>query len=104
MKLDNETIFAIVLISIPFIITLARIIVVRRDGIEADAVVTCLDEHDSTTADGDLVTYEDVIVRYRTKEGRLVESSLVNPKCNMNIGDWVTIKYIPGKEDNPVLV
>ena len=104
MKLDNETIFAIVLISIPFIITLARIIVVRRDGIEADAVVTCLDEHDSTTADGDLVTYEDVIVRYRTKEGRLVESSLVNPKCNMKIGDWVTIKYIPGKEDNPVLV
>ena len=104
MNLDDGTIFVIVLFSIPFLVVLARIIVVRRDGIEAEAVVTYLDEHDSTTADGDLVTYEEVFVRYRTKEGRLVESSLVNPKGYMRIGEWVTIKYIPGQENHPVLV
>ncbi len=104
MRLDNETIITIILIGIPFMIVLARIFIVKRDGIEVEAVVTYLDEYDSTDADGDLITHESVYVRYRTQEGRLVETSLVNPKWNMRVGDWVTIKYLPGKEDNPVLV
>ena len=104
MRLDNETIITIILIGIPFLIVFARIFIVKRDGIEAEAVVTYIDEFDSADADGDLITYETVYVRYRTNEGRLVQTSLVNPKSNLRIGDWITIKYIPGMEDNPVLV
>ena len=104
MRFDTETIVAIIIIGIPLLIIIYRIFYTRMKGIEAEAVVTDLDESYSTDADGDTFIHTHVYVRYRTQDGRRVEGELANPRNYMNIGDWVTIKYLPGREDNPVLV
>ena len=80
-----------------------RIIRVKMTEIETDAVVTRLEEHNTTDADGIPSEYYEAYVRYRTEDGRTVNASLANSDCFLNIGDWVKIKYIPGNEDYPVL-
>ena len=77
---------------------------VKRNGIEAEAYVTRLEEHESTDSDGDMSVYYDVYVLYTTKEGRRVEAALSNPKNRLTPGDRVTIKYLPGKEEQPVFI
>ena len=104
MRFDSEMIIAIVIIGIPFLIVLFRIFYTKMNGIEADAVVTRYDDDYTMDADGDLIPSTHVYVRYRTQEGRLVEGELANPKNSLGIGDFVTVRYLPGREENPVLV
>ena len=103
MRFDMETVLPFVLVGIPFLIAIGRIIMIKRKGIEADAVVIGFEDHDTTDGEGMPMTYTDVLVRYRTQEGRIVEAALANAKNSLCLGERVMIKYIPGREDNPVL-
>jgi len=103
MKFDWEMIVAMIIVGVPFLIVIGRILFTKMRGVDAEAVVVRLDESSSTDADGDIWTQTHVYVRYQTQDGRRVEGELANPKNFMSVGDWVTIKYVPGREDNPVL-
>ena len=43
------------------------------------------------------------IVRYTNQNGTLVEAALANPKKGLAEGGRVRIKYLPGRENYPVL-
>ena len=72
-------------------------------GVEVNAFITRLEEHETTDADGIPSEYYEVYVRYQTKDGKTVNTSLANSTAFLNVGDLVRIKYIPGQEDYPVL-
>ncbi len=86
-----------------FIWTYFKIFRVRMMGIEADAEVTRMEEHETIDSDGLHSEYYDAYVRFQAQDGRTVNACLANSICSLNVGDWVKIRYIPGKEDYPVM-
>ena len=103
MQIDSFSLIIILFVAGSFLLTFIKIIRVKLTGVEADAVVTRLEEHDVSDADGIPREYYDVYVRYQTKEGNTVTASLANSDDSLCVGDWVRIKYIPGKDNYPVL-
>lgn len=103
MRYINFEVMIIAFVALSFLWTLFKIIRVRMLGVEVNAFITRLEEHESTDADGIPSEYYEVYVRYQTKDGRTVNTSLANSTAFLNVGDLVRIKYIPGQEDYPVL-
>lgn len=103
MRYINFEVMIIAFIALSFLWTLFKIIRVRMLGVEVNAFITRLEEHETTDADGIPSEYYEVYVRYQTKDGRTVNTSLANSTAFLNVGDLVRIKYIPGQEDYPVL-
>ena len=103
MRSINFEVLIIAFVAASFLWTFFRIIRVKMLGVEVNAVVTRLEEHETTDADGIPNEYYEAYVRYQTQDGRTVNASLANSNTFLNIGDWVRIKYIPGQEDYPVL-
>ena len=93
----------IVFVLASFIWTYYKIFRVRVMGIEADAVITRMEEHETINSDGLHREYYDVYVRFQAQDGRTVNACLANSDCSLNVGDWVKIRYIPGKEDYHVM-
>ena len=104
MRNFNFEMLIIAFVAASFLWTLFNIIKIKVTGIEAEAVVTRLEEHDTTDADGLPCEYYEAFVRFQAQDGRMVNASLLNANLFLNVGDWVRIKYIPGREDKPVLV
>lgn len=104
MEIDLFSGTVIAIISGGLLWGLYNIYRVKRNGIEAEAYVTRLEEHESTDSDGDTSVYYDVYVLFTTREGRQVEAALINPKNRLNAGDRVTVRYLPGKEEQPVFM
>lgn len=104
MKQIDFGVLVVAFVAASFLWTYFKIIRVRMLGIKANAVVTRLEEHETTDADGIPSTFYEAYVRYQTQDGRNVNASLRNPGMFLNVGDWVRIKYSPGQEDDPVLV
>ncbi|MBQ7437857.1 MAG: hypothetical protein IJV30_11140 [Oscillospiraceae bacterium] len=103
MRYINFEVMIIAFVALSFLWTLFKIIRVRMLGVEVNAFITRLEEHETTDADGIPSEYYEVYVRYQTKDGRTVNTSLANSTAFLNVGDLVRIKYIPGQEDYPVL-
>ena len=103
MRYINFEVMIIAFVAFSFLWTLFKIIRVRMLGVEVNAFITRLEEHETTDADGIPSEYYEVYVRYQTKDGRTVNTSLANSTAFLNVGDLVRIKYIPGQEDYPVL-
>ena len=103
MRYINFEVMIIAFVTLSFLWTLFKIIRVRMLGVEVNAFITRLEEHETTDADGIPSEYYEVYVRYQTKDGRTVNTSLANSTAFLNVGDLVRIKYIPGQEDYPVL-
>ena len=103
MRYINYEVMIIAFVALSFLWTLFKIIRVRMLGVEVNAFITRLEEHETTDADGIPSEYYEVYVRYQTKDGRTVNTSLANSTAFLNVGDLVRIKYIPGQEDYPVL-
>ena len=103
MRYINFEVMIIAFVALSFLWTLFKIIRVRMLGVEVNAFITRLEEHETTNADGIPSEYYEVYVRYQTKDGRTVNTSLANSTAFLNVGDLVRIKYIPGQEDYPVL-
>ena len=103
MRYINFEVMIIAFVALSFLWTLFRSIRVRMLGVEVNAFITRLEEHETTDADGIPSEYYEVYVRYQTKDGKTVNTSLANSTAFLNVGDLVRIKYIPGQEDYPVL-
>jgi len=103
MRYINFEVMIIAFVALSFLWTLFKIIRVRMLGVEVNAFITRLEEHETTDADGIPSEYYEVYVRYQAKDGRTVNTSLANSTAFLNVGDLVRIKYIPGQEDYPVL-
>ena len=103
MRYINFEVMIIAFVALSFLWTLFKIIRVRMLGVEVNAFITRLEEHETTDADGIPSEYYEVYVRYQTKDGRTVNTSLANSNVFLNVGDRVRIKYIPGQEHYPVL-
>lgn len=82
---------------------------VKKEGIETEAVVSRVEIHEWTGGTGDTwaqnnVT-EEYYITYTNQEGQTVEAMLTNPGSNtFKKGDRIKIKYLPGRQDYPVLV
>ena len=99
----NFEVLIIAFIAASFLWTFFKIIRVKMLGVEVNALVTRLEEHETTDADGIPNEYYEAYIRYQTQDGRTVNTSLANSNTFLNVGDWVRIKYIPGQEEYPVL-
>ncbi len=81
---------------------------VKEEGIEADAVVSRVELHEWSSLDHefghDSVT-EEYYITYRNLEGQNVEAMLTNPgDYKFQVGDRMKIKYLPDRQEYPVLV
>ena len=79
---------------------------IKSQGIEADGFITRVEESDSTDSDGDITTTYNYYVRYTDQGGVTREALLMNTYTKRNLipGDYVKIKYLPGKEKSAVMV
>ncbi len=102
MNIDYFALVIIAIVASGAVYAFYSIRKVKRNGVEVDAVVTRIEEHEMVDADGVSRDY-DFYVRYRTLEGRQIEAALANPKNRLEIGSRVRIKYLPEQEDYPVL-
>ena len=77
---------------------------IRKNGVEADAVVSRIEEQESTDADGSLdVTYT-YYVSYRTQDGQDIEAKLNHAPGRTRVGEQVRIKYLPEKPKFAILI
>ncbi len=97
-----------VVILVVVIFTAKRNNEIKQNGIEADAVVTTVKEHESTDEDGFVSVSYTFYVTYRTMEGKTVEAKLASGKSidnrivkawdsDLRQGSKVRIKYLPEK-------
>ena len=82
MKQIDFGVLVVAFVAASFLWTYFKIIRVKMLGVEANAVVTRLEEHETTDADGIPSTFYEAYVRYQAQDGRLVNASLRNPGQN----------------------
>ena len=81
---------------------------VKKEGIETEAVVSRIEIHEWESGDvetwtGTEITKEPYVTFINT-EGETVEAMLSNPKRGLEVGDRLKIKYLPEKQDYPVMI
>ena len=77
---------------------------IRKNGVEADAVISRIEEQESVDADGSLdVTYT-YYVSYRTQDGQIIEAKLNHAPGRTRVGEQVHIKYLPEKPKYAILI
>ena len=70
---------------------------IQQNGVEADAVVSRVVEHEDTDEDGhSSVTYT-YYVRYQMQDGQTVEAKLGSSPAYLSEGNAIRIKYLPDK-------
>ena len=77
---------------------------VKRNGLDAEAVVTRSETTESIDSDGFAETTTTYYVEYRTAEGETVEGTLSNPKKGLKVGRRMRIKYLPEQKKYPVFI
>lgn len=81
---------------------------VKKAGIDTDAVVSRVELREWESGTGDTAqssVTEDYYITYTNLDGQTVEALLSNPGSHrFKAGDRISIKYLPGREDYPVLV
>ncbi len=79
---------------------------VRKEGIETTAVVSRITEDESVTLDeeeaGGMITHT-FYVSYKNQMGEQIEATLSNPKNDLEVGSRIKIRYLPGREEYPVM-
>ncbi len=82
---------------------------VKKEGYQTEASVSRIELHEWSGGTGDTwagseVT-EEYYVTYRNRKGQIVEALLSNPGDHtFKVGDRMVIKYLPDREEYPVLV
>ena len=80
----------------------------KKEGIETDAVVSRIELHEwsntgETWVQNDVT--EEYYITYTDHNGRTVEAMLSNPGDHtFKVGDRMKIKYMPDREEYPVMV
>ncbi len=107
ITLENAIPFIIIaVVAGGFFVAFYRNHQIKSQGIEADAFITRVEEHESTDSDGISSTTYDYYVRYTDQGGTMREALLTNTYTHRNlvIGDRLKIKYLPGKEKYAVML
>ena len=96
---------AVVALIIGYVIyTVIRNRKIRKNGVEADAVVSRIEEEQTVSSeDGVDYTYTHYVT-YRNPQGETVEAKLDHAPGRIRVGDTVKIKYLPEKPHFAVLV
>ncbi len=76
---------------------------VKREGIETDAAVCRIDKHEHTDSEGHTSWSEELVINYVNQEGELVEATLSNPKKGLRLGSRIRIRYLPDRQEYPVM-
>ncbi|MBQ9534833.1 MAG: DUF3592 domain-containing protein [Clostridia bacterium] len=79
------------------VFTVRRNKAIQQSGIEADAVITRIEESDISDSDGSSDISYTYYVEYRTAEGQTIEARLGNEPKNITVGSRLRIKYLPDK-------
>ena len=79
------------------IFTVMRTNAIKKNGIEANAVVSRIKEQENTDSEGFTDTTYIYYVTFTTQDGQSVEAKLGNPPSKIKVGDSLTIKYLPNK-------
>lgn len=77
---------------------------IRKNGVEADAVVSRIEESRSTSSEGGADYTEIYYVTYTLPDGQIVEAKLDHAPGYTRVGDPVRIKYLPEKPKYALLV
>ena len=82
---------------------------VKNDGIETFAVVSRIEEHvwsgDVSDAAYPNTVTEVYYITYTNQDGQTVEALLSNPgDLKLEVGSRMKIKYLPDRQDYPVMV
>ena len=97
------TVFAVIFTA--FLVYAFRYIrKVKKNGLDAEAVVTRYETEETTDSDGFSETRTTYFVEYRTAEGETVEGTLANPKRGLAVGRRMKIKYLPEQKKHPVFI
>jgi hypothetical protein len=87
------------------IITIIRNQKIRKNGIEAEAVISRIEEYESTDSDGFTDTNYRYYVTYRTRDGKTVEARLGKiVQVRYHEGDTLNVMYLPDKPEYVVPV
>lgn len=70
---------------------------IRKSGVEADAVISRIEEEQTTSSEGGTDFTETCYVTYLDQQGNTVEARLISAPERAREGDRVRIKYLPEK-------
>ena len=91
------------LLAIGIIYFLVKKQMIKKNGTEADGVISRITSSDSWD-DGVCTTTYTYYVQYRHEERGTVEATIMNPKSKLKEGMRVKIKYEPEKPGRAVLM
>ena len=94
----------VIAIIVGIVFSVRRNMAIKKNGIEADAVVSRIKETESTDGDGNIDTTYTYYVRFQTQDGNFVEAKLGNAPRFTREGESVRIKYLPEKPNYVILV
>ena len=87
-----------------FVFLIGRRMFIKKNGIEADAVISDIKETPGESDDdGNRTIHLIYHVKYRTQDGTEVEARLEDEPEGLKVGDPVKIKYLPNKPKYVIL-
>lgn len=99
-------IFAVFVVAIIVAVafTMKRNSELKKNGIEADAVVSKIKENETTDSDGNTDFTYTFYVTYQLQDGTMAEAKLGNADHHgLRVGDRLRIKYLPSKPKYVIL-
>jgi len=85
------------------VFTIKRNMAIQKGGIEADAVVSRIEEHETRNDDGSRTMHYTYYVKYQMQDGKEVEAKLSNEPAFTVVGTKLRIKYLPEKPKYVIL-
>lgn len=79
------------------VLTIKRNQAIAKNGIEADATVSRIEETENRDDDGHVDFTYTYYVKYQAQDGQTVEAKLGNAPSRIAVGSHLRIKYLPEK-------
>lgn len=77
---------------------------IKKNGVEADAVISRIKENETLNDDGSIDTSYIYYVKFTAQDGQVVEARLGGAPRLTRVGDRVRIKYLPEKPKYAILI
>ena len=85
------------------VFTIKRNMAIQKNGVEADAVVSRIEENETDNDDGSRDISYTYYVRYQAQDGREVEAKLGSEPPHAVVGSKLRVKYLPEKPKYVIL-
>jgi|GEM_PF-6045237 len=94
----------IIIVGVVLVLSVVAVVVYRRrkiikDGIQVEAVLQRVEKHESIDTDGNTSSTYTFWVTYTNDSGQKVDAELLNGKRTMQIGEHLSVKYLPNRPD-----